>query len=266
MYSLTAQLNDSDTMASFLNVPQAHHVSYSDRPLTSFYGNEPFPGFQALNTAGSIEHQQSTEHSCTPVTVRISILNLQFMKLLNSKVKHQVLELQKYYFLSSSEIETGRFRSLNSANSNHLVMCSINAHYDQKHNELIARIEHSLTLVEQRQPKAQKRAAVPSTSEESSSPPADSKPPSKVGSTNVAHRIMNNWYERNSEHPYPSYDTAEVMAKAGGITVEQVKKWFANRRLRLGNTKHITHIAKRRKRSRTVSQDDILFTGAAHSE
>ena len=148
-------------------------------------------------------------------------------------------------------------------------MCSINAHYDQKHNDLIARIEHSLTLVEQRQAQAkpQKRAAVSLTSDESSSPVADSKPPSKFASTNnIAHRIMNNWYERNIEHPYPSYDTAEVMAKAGGITVEQVKKWFANRRLRLGNTKHITQIAKRRKRSRTVSQDDIFFTGAAPSE
>ncbi len=58
---------------------------------------------------------------------------------------------------------------------------------------------------------------------------------------------MQTWYDRNSEHPYPSYDTSEVMAKAGGGTIEQVKKWFANRRKRSNNTKSLCEIAKRRK-------------------
>ena len=63
----------------------------------------------------------------------------------------------------------------------------------------------------------------------------------------VAVRVMQNWYERNAEHPYPSHDTCSVMAQAGGITVEQVKKWFANKRLRNGQTKSIKEIARRRK-------------------
>ena len=63
----------------------------------------------------------------------------------------------------------------------------------------------------------------------------------------VAVRVMQNWYDRNSEHPYPSHDTCAVMAQAGGITVEQVKKWFANKRLRNGQTKSIKEIARRRK-------------------
>ena len=63
----------------------------------------------------------------------------------------------------------------------------------------------------------------------------------------IAVRVMQNWYDRNSEHPYPSHDTCTVMAKAGGITVEQVKKWFANKRLRNGQTKSIREIARRRK-------------------
>ena len=58
---------------------------------------------------------------------------------------------------------------------------------------------------------------------------------------------MQNWYERNAEHPHPSHDTCSVMAQAGGITVEQVKKWFANKRLRNGQTKSIKEIARRRK-------------------
>ena len=119
--------------------------------------------------------------------------------------------------------------------------------------------KHSLNLIEQRliQPKLPK-----TTITESSAPHENSSKP--TANNTIAHRIMNNWYERNKEHPYPSYETAEVIAKAGGITVEQVKKWFANKRLRLGNTKHITEIAKRRKRARTVSQDDISLHGSQH--
>ena len=72
----------------------------------------------------------------------------------------------------------------------------------------------------------------------------------------VAVRVMQNWYDRNSEHPYPSHDTCTVMAKAGGIIVEQVKKWFANKRLRNGQTKSIKEIARRRKLPLDVSQSD----------
>lgn len=77
----------------------------------------------------------------------------------------------------------------------------------------------------------------------------------------VATQIMTNWYERNKEHPYPSYETAEVMATAGNVTVEQVKKWFANRRRRAGNTKSLQAVAQRRLRARKESCD--LMVGGA---
>ena len=80
----------------------------------------------------------------------------------------------------------------------------------------------------------------------------------------VAVRIMSAWYQNNSEHPYPSYETAKVIAEAGDITVDQVKKWFANHRRRTNNTKPMKEIAQRRKvtkRSRScIDDDDIFFT------
>ena len=60
--------------------------------------------------------------------------------------------------------------------------------------------------------------------------------------------IMNSWYEANVEHPYPSYAACEILACKGNVTVEQVKKWFANRRLRERNTKTLAQIALRRVR------------------
>ena len=91
----------------------------------------------------------------------------------------------------------------------------------------------------------------------------------------VAVRILSSWYQRNKEHPYPSHETCEVMSKASNISVEQVKKWFSNRRMREGNTKHLSQIAARRKRVRTESSEipvskifkieedrqDCMFTG-----
>jgi len=80
----------------------------------------------------------------------------------------------------------------------------------------------------------------------------------------VAVRIMQAWYNNNSEHPYPGYDAAKVMAEAGDITVDQVKKWFANHRRRSNNTKPIKEIAQRRKvakrSSSCMEDDDIYFT------
>ena len=68
----------------------------------------------------------------------------------------------------------------------------------------------------------------------------------------MAIRIMKTWYQRNIRHPYPSQDTAEFFAKAGGITVEQVKKWFANKRMRSGNTKSLHEIALLRRKLSSV--------------
>ena len=64
----------------------------------------------------------------------------------------------------------------------------------------------------------------------------------------VAVRILTSWYERNIEHPYPSHDTTQILATSGNITVEQVQKWFSNRRMRDRNTKPLRVIAARRKR------------------
>ena len=71
----------------------------------------------------------------------------------------------------------------------------------------------------------------------------------------VASRILSSWYERHLEHPYPDHVTLQVLSETGGVTVEQVQKWFSNRRMRDKNTKSLTEIAARRKR--VVTDDDV---------
>ncbi|KAL3855902.1 hypothetical protein ACJMK2_015099 [Sinanodonta woodiana] len=50
-------------------------------------------------------------------------------------------------------------------------------------------------------------------------------------------RMMEDWYAKNNEHPYPNSYIVDIIATTGGITNEQVKKWFANKRNRCRNTR-----------------------------
>ncbi|KAL3856044.1 hypothetical protein ACJMK2_015240 [Sinanodonta woodiana] len=48
--------------------------------------------------------------------------------------------------------------------------------------------------------------------------------------------MMEDWYSKNYQNPYPTISAVETIATTGGITNEQVKKWFANKRNRCRNT------------------------------
>ena len=183
----------------------------------------------------------------------------------------------------------------------------INAYYDNLHHSLISRTLQSLQLLQQNAPKnvfshdTQSQLPVRLLSEKAASadpsilPKAQLNQQCPLPETNaisvakatatpriykrlyrrkgvlnsVAVRIMSAWYQNNSEHPYPSYETAQVMADAGDITVEQVNKWFANHRRRTNNTKPMKEIAERRKvlkRCRSsFENDDIFLTEAKRS-
>lgn len=49
--------------------------------------------------------------------------------------------------------------------------------------------------------------------------------------------ILNHWYEEHVINPYPSEDEKQLLAQHCGISVTQVKSWFANKRNRTNNTK-----------------------------
>ena len=270
-YSLNDILPLSNSYLEIFPVRMMSNMSLPDydwlMPQESFYHSSGSDCQNVSYNASCRVTAPGGTDSCTmPVTVRVSLLNLLFMKLLDKKVKSQVQDLQNFYYTNSAKMESDRFSSLSSAYGNQYMQSSVNMYYDQLHHALISRVESSIDLIEKHILNADKEKQ-PSTVEKAPPVrPTTTNVAKSVSTNNLAIRIMTNWYDRNSEHPYPSYETAEVMAKAGGITVEQVKKWFANRRLRLGHTKHITEIAKRRKRSRTVSRDDILLTGSLSAE
>ena len=48
--------------------------------------------------------------------------------------------------------------------------------------------------------------------------------------------LMELWYQDNQQHPYPSILDLNKLANDGHITVAQVRKWMANKRMRSSNT------------------------------
>ena len=48
--------------------------------------------------------------------------------------------------------------------------------------------------------------------------------------------LMELWYQENQQHPYPSIPDLNELAHDGHITVAQVRKWMANKRMRSSNT------------------------------
>ena len=51
-----------------------------------------------------------------------------------------------------------------------------------------------------------------------------------------ATEVLNDWYSKNLADPYPTNTEAKKIAQTGGISMAQVRKWMANKRVRSGNT------------------------------
>ena len=73
-------------------------------------------------------------------------------------------------------------------------------------------------------------------------------------------KIMNKWYERNYHFPYPTHRIIDIIRGATGLSVEQIKRWFNNRRQRDGNTctmsrAEISQLQKERCQRGSVAQE-----------
>ncbi len=283
------------------NTAVASTLPWKNAPLQQITSNPMFTSLQSVlktecqsQSAVPTALMTSLGHTlpAAPLSVRVGHLHLQFQTL-RSQHPANIPALEGFYMEQAARIEDQRFSTLQHTQHTPWLMASINNYYDIQHHTLITRIENSLALLHTptlsilaSTPKSSPKVKATNYNQHLSNamegsatselppktltptlPATPRAPPTQVfrkcSTLNpVAVRIMSNWYERNSEHPYPSYAAAEVMGKAGNITVEQVKKWFANRRRRQGDTKSIDEIARRRKRVRSDSSESILLTGA----
>lgn len=60
-------------------------------------------------------------------------------------------------------------------------------------------------------------------------------------------KILNKWFEENQDYPYPDDNMTNALAKEANISAKQVRKWFANKRVR--SNKCSKQVTRRRKAS-----------------
>lgn len=144
-----------------------------------------------------------------------------------------VKELADFYRLQAATVETDRFRQLQSNNYPNHYERSLNSHYDNQLHQIMDRVEKSLLLLE-----SSCQQFLPAQSSTKQRPHLSKK----------AIRQMEDWYEQNLEHPYPSNKVIDQIAQSSNIQTEQVKKWFANKRNRNHNTRTLTEIARQKRK------------------
>jgi hypothetical protein len=143
---------------------------------------------------------------------------------------HDIEQLCQFFMNQSANIETERL---------HLTRypcppersTAINLRCNIQLSQMMDRMEQSLRLLEDARGSRKSKSSKPSKKQRANFP-------------KKSIQIMENWYQQHMDYPYPDQITAELLALQGGITVEQVKKWFGNKRNRCHNTRNLTEIAK----------------------
>ncbi|XP_062612669.1 uncharacterized protein LOC134274399 [Saccostrea cucullata] len=169
---------------------------------------------------------------------REQMLQERFNKLI-STFPDDVRKLSEFYHHQASEVETERFCALQQKDLASDVKYTMNCHYDSQLHQIMDRVEQSLNLLEKTQQMNYSSRAI--------------KPRPLLSKKAV--QLMEKWYDNHLEHPYPNTDAIEQLSAAGGITAEQVKKWFANKRNRSNNTRTLTEIAKKKRQLALKSMD-----------
>ena len=135
-------------------------------------------------------------------------------------------EVEHYYQSQTSMIDLERHNVLCQRAYDRESTASINTYYNRKLVTLLGSVEHKLSAIEsdnKSKPGTGKRCVMNQ----------------KKGRLLPKHavNILESWYQENLENPYPVRDVTLSMASEGGITVEQIRKWFANKRNRSRNSK-----------------------------
>ncbi|XP_071079254.1 uncharacterized protein [Haliotis cracherodii] len=157
----------------------------------------------------------------------------------------QVRELSTLFRFHASSIEMKRMEVMADTSLTCHYRDWLSRHFDTQIHQVIDRVEKSLSLLEEKEKKSmeiQMNIHVPGVKRR---PPLSKR----------AVQLMEGWYQSNLHHPYPSAIVYESLAVAGNVTVEQVKKWFGNKRNRNSNTRTRSEIAKRKFRNRHGIQE-----------
>ena len=230
---------------------RSRHASVGNRPLsTSNSSLLEFPDDSLSNNPFFEDLKSTLLSDCTvqecpqtlletlsegptqDVYARERILQANFIAL-QSKYPTEISEMSTFYQHQSAEIETERLKEIHGENMPRSFRNHLNQFYDNQLHTIMERVEKSLGLLS-----STKRDIINLTKIFKTRPLLSKR----------AVNMMEEWFQRNYEHPYPSPTAVEALAKAGDITPEQVKKWFANKRNRSKNVRPNNEVANMKRK------------------
>lgn len=162
--------------------------------------------------------------SKTDPTLREQALRERFSG--KSHFPEKIQELSCFYKYHAASIDMERLSQGNDPISN--------SYYDDQLTMIVTRIEASLQLLED------------TVSSMVKQPVNRSRPVLNRRSL----KFLEEWYDDHLQHPYPTAEQVEFLARTSRLTVDQVKKWFGNKRSRSKNTRSLTEIAKVKRRQK----------------
>ena len=168
------------------------------------------------------------------VFYREQLIQSRFIKL-EHRHPEDVKQLSNFYRYQAAVVETERFRSLHTQPYSVDYQRSLNRYFDTQLHQFMERVEKSLALLEE-------------SACTNSQPSIITTVRPRPQLSKKAIRLMEEWYESHLDHPYPTTTVIDQLAAKGNINIEQVKKWFANKRNRNNNTRTLTEIARQKRR------------------
>ena len=279
-YPLELQLQDQGFLPSLPNYPTGgppetsepsllSSVAARSKPLEEALQSECSANILPLSLIQAAATQDTQFPAPIPLATRSAMLQTKLLSL-ETTHKTKVDRLHLFYQLQAARIESDRTNQLCASIHAPNVLPYVNRYFEMQYHALIDNIELQLHCLQyQFSPcnsitsssgstcsvhQSSLDAQLPSSTRHCQRQKKTKPPPLNK----LAIRIMTNWYQRNIDHPYPSNDSAEIMAKAGNITAEQVKKWFANKRMRNANTKPQRAAAAAKAGSRPLDDGHIM--------
>ena len=179
----------------------------------------------------NISDDDTYDSSLNPNMVAVQEANLQsdFQQVLPSG-NQKVVELHNFYKKQCAVIENERNEEINKLKEDNMLsawqyqkqLAKLHLNHDQQRMHLTNRVTASLQLL---------KISLPTGNDVSSTK-------TKSRQLNArAVKILNEWYERHINNPYPTDDEKMALADVCGLSLSQVKAWFANKRNRTNNTK-----------------------------
>lgn len=191
---------------------------------------------EVKSTDGLVDSLMFSAHDVVNIRDKEESLLEMFSKL-QPEYPDMVQQLSCFYRFHSASIDMERMNRLQSCPSKFLQQ-SLHVELDNQLRMIIDRVQSSLQLLASRSESTKSSTTVRS----------------RPVLCRRSLKVLEQWYQSHLEHPYPTAQQVEQLAEVSNLTVEQVKKWFGNKRSRARNTRSLTEIAKVKRRQRLLTR------------